>query len=328
VAMAGATVKLLGLTSGNVFGLDDTSGLGNYCIIGVPLTEPTYSAEAVRTYAAPATASPVPMADNHTIFQDFTLTTTLQSPACFVDAFESPSAWTAGAFDDGVGWTRMLNPATANTNDAIPACVLNAVENEQCTPDALDPEDECAICSGPADTACIPALGALARPLEGSYTYYFGRVMNANFLGLTGTCTAASGGTSTGILESTLTSPMISLAGVTGARVLFGAWWEIESVDPAAGQFDLMTVRASSNGITYTDLGQLNFAFDRNGAANEPFSSGGFLAAPVWRIYDFDLSAFSGGPVWIQFDFNSNDTLYNGFRGLMIDAVTVVGTGC
>ena len=56
--------------------------------------------------------------------------------------------------------------------------------------------------------------------------------------------------------------------------------------------------------------------------------AGGFLAAPVWHLYELDVAAYAGGPFHVQFDFSSNDNLYNGFRGLMIDAVSVQGLGC
>jgi hypothetical protein len=56
---------------------------------------------------------------------------------------------------------------------------------------------------------------------------------------------------------------------------------------------------------------------------DKPFSSGGFNRAPILVKEELDLSKYSGKRIKLKFRFNTVDTLYNGFRGWIIDDVKI-----
>jgi subtilisin family serine protease len=54
-----------------------------------------------------------------------------------------------------------------------------------------------------------------------------------------------------------------------------------------------------------------------------PFSSGGFNRKPIWSKEVIDLSEYRGKKIRLKFKFNTVDSLYNGFRGWMIDDIKI-----
>src|SRR4051794_10432148 len=130
---------------------------------------------------------------------------------------------------------------------------------------------------------------------------------------------------SAAVVGGTLTSPPFALAGASPS-IEFHAWWEI-----AAGDFedaDLMTVEYSvDDGSTWTIAARLNPSGPPFGSLHQPYSSGGLRAPGVWRDYNVDLSPAAGSAnVRIRFRFDSVGTLGQGFRGLLIDGVSVGGS--
>lgn len=195
----------------------------------------------------------------------------------------------------------------------------------------------------PNDTSA----GLVPDAAAGNEAMWFGSATGANgesgnFLGASDTATntvgAKNGGSSLAAVTGMLTSPIFDLTAVaanSSVSVTFDTWWEIESVNPNATGFDLMTIQYSvDNGTTWTDLARLNPLADPvTGALNRsplPYSNNGFNASPSWvkqeAIPLVDPSSgvsLAGKQVQLRFAFDTKDSLYNGFRGWMIDNVEV-----
>ena len=127
--------------------------------------------------------------------------------------------------------------------------------------------------------------------------------------------------------SGSLVSPTFSLVGESSAQVQFESWWEIEGTNPAS--HDLMQVEYTiDGGAHWSPIGQMN-------PANEPQPFGQFFqdytdngpnTPATWRPYTMDLSAAAGQPnVTLRFHFDTVDRFYNGFRGWLLDNVTVTG---
>jgi uncharacterized protein YutD len=143
------------------------------------------------------------------------------------------------------------------------------------------------------------------------------------------------GGTSVQPNVGELISPLINLRGYRKAFLIFFTVWEIESVD--ADAFDLLSdavkVDVSTAG-NFEPIDLLNPIVDVNGPAHIPYVSGINIfdpfstlepRTPIWTPAGADLSAYAGQEIRLRFRFDTVDTLYNGFRGWMIDNVTVFG---
>jgi hypothetical protein len=174
------------------------------------------------------------------------------------------------------------------------------------------------------------SAGAMPGPFAGSFAFWYGTepgagvgTENANYIGTRSANNATnslSGGESTAPNSGVLSSTAFVVP--ADGMLRFETWWEIESVD--AHIFDLMTVRVEEVGFGTTDLGALNPALDVDGAANQPFTTNGFNAAPGWAGFSASLSAYATKTVKLHFDFTSGDHQYNGFRGWLLDNVRVV----
>ena len=235
----------------------------------------------------------------------------------FEDDVEGVVVWTTSAPQDGVSWQRKANNPIV-INNAVGSCVNSP------------PDEASVLCAVSSDPACIPQLGAISNAYSGSHAYWFGNstsgTYTGNFLGANGSCNSNSGGSGQP-LGGTLTSPSFAIP--SGTTLLqFRAWWEIESVDPQQFAYDQMLIQVidASSGVTI--LGTLNPQVDANGGAPQPYSSGGFDAAPVWNLYTFDMSPYAGQNVQIRFEFKTQDGAYNGYRGWLIDDVIVTGNDC
>ncbi|MFA4956985.1 MAG: VWA domain-containing protein [Candidatus Methanoperedens sp.] len=172
----------------------------------------------------------------------------------------------------------------------------------------------------------LPDIGSLPAAYSGNYVWWYGENSTGTFIGSAYNSafqTPNNGGTSTQSNYGTLTSPAINLASVTTASLSFMTWWEIEGVD--VNKFDMMYVDLSNdNGATFTELGSLNPLNDVNGAHYMPYSSGGLAMPGQWYKVSMDISNYTGSSqVKIRFRFNTNDANYNGFRGWLIDDVSI-----
>ena len=119
-----------------------------------------------------------------------------------------------------------------------------------------------------------------------------------------------------------LTSPSFNLTGALSAILRFRAWWEIEAVN--ANNYDIMTVEYSSNGGTsWSQAGKLNPA---NNPASKHYQSYSTTACSQSRLEGLHRRHVSGEgfpDVKVRFTFDTDDNLYNGFRGWLVDDVAV-----
>ncbi|EAT11182.1 hypothetical protein HF888_03595 [Bermanella marisrubri] len=128
-----------------------------------------------------------------------------------------------------------------------------------------------------------------------------------------------------------LISPVIDLGTETSPLALsFDTWWEIESVNPNDQGFDLMIVSVSSdNGNTWQNIARLNpltdpITSDGVNRAPIPYSNRGYNKAPTWTSQEpISLSEFAGEQIKIRLAFSTQDGLYNGFRGWLVDNIRI-----
>jgi hypothetical protein len=174
--------------------------------------------------------------------------------------------------------------------------------------------------------------GHLPSAFAGTHAAWFGEPSTGTFCGSDfkefigdeeNLFASLDGCMSSAVEEGSLISPPFSLVGASNAIMHFFSWWEIESVN--ADTFDVMSVEFSAdNGVTWTSAGLLNPANNPAGAHYQPYSNTGLQSTPAWKEYLVDLTPAIGNPqVKVRFNFNTKDTLYNGFRGWLIDGVRV-----
>ncbi|HUI11625.1 MAG TPA: T9SS type A sorting domain-containing protein [Bacteroidota bacterium] len=173
----------------------------------------------------------------------------------------------------------------------------------------------------------LPDSGYLPAAFSGSYAWWYGQDSTGTYIGndfLQVTQDPLEGGTSVSANSGSVVTPPINLVGQKTPVLTFWTWWEIEGVN--TDNYDLMNVEASvDSGVTWTPLGRglINPISDPEGAHYTPYSSGGLGAKGQWIKVFFDLSPYNGSVVWIRFRFDTVDDLYNGFRGWIVDNISV-----
>ena len=179
-----------------------------------------------------------------------------------------------------------------------------------------------------------------------------GTATTGNFMGdaLEGQEDSLNGGDSITYNAGAIVSPEIDLTNIDGPVSLsFDTWWEIESVNPNENGFDLMSVEYDlGEGEGWQTLIRLNpltdpvtdaeststvapaAAIDEEGEeavssrASLPYSNTGFNRAPRWISHEpVSLDALKGNYVTLRFVFRTQDNLYNGFRGWMVDNIRI-----
>jgi hypothetical protein len=155
-----------------------------------------------------------------------------------------------------------------------------------------------------------------------------------------------SGGESLVANGAAIVSPQIDLTGLVAPVALsFDTWWEIESVNPNELGFDIMAVEYSTdNGESWSTLARLNpytdpISGDEDWLPGEteaesihprapiPYSNTGFNSSPRWLQQEpISLDALIGKVVSLRFAFRTQDELYNGFRGWMVDNIAITST--
>lgn len=170
----------------------------------------------------------------------------------------------------------------------------------------------------------LPDFGYLPEAYSGSSVWWYGSASDGTIMGTweLSTQTEKNGGTSTESNTGTLVSESIDLTSADDATLSFWHWWEVEGVD--VDRFDLMTVYVSTDGgIVWNSVAALNPANDVDGESWRPYSSGGLGQVGQWLYTTVDLSSYVGNTVQLKFDFATVDSLYNGFRGWLIDDVRI-----
>lgn len=184
--------------------------------------------------------------------------------------------------------------------------------------------------------------GFIPHAYQGNYSFWYGvdnpsnypnladSTSIGNFLGMKAPYDdSLSGGTSQQANSGYLRSDTINLAGLSEASLNFYSWWEIEGVNPNANGYDWMTVSVwdlSQANPTFFNIIRLNPWTDpitSEERAPLAYTSSGFNKKPLWVNYDVDLTRWAGKKIQIQFTFQTNDNLYNGFRGWFIDDLKI-----
>jgi len=176
----------------------------------------------------------------------------------------------------------------------------------------------------------LPDPGYLPLAHSGTYVWWFGQDSTGTYIGTDFDTTQSplSGGNSQEIQSGSLVTPQINLNGAKNALLSFWTWWEIEGVNTDA--FDQMYVEISvDSGATWNSIesrGVINPLTDPQGQDYTEYSSGGLGQVGKWVQVYFDLTQYVGQTVNIRFRFDTIDNLYNGFRGWLIDDISVTGS--
>jgi hypothetical protein len=175
----------------------------------------------------------------------------------------------------------------------------------------------------------LPDSGFLPSAYYGNGAWWFGEEATGTFIGsdFDRNQEPLSGGLSTGIESGDLISPPINLVGQKNALLTFETWWEVEGVE--ADAFDLMSVWVSADGGSSwypAGRGYLNPLNNTSGASYKSFSSDGLGRRARWTLQEFDLTNYVGQVIMLRFNFDTGDEEYNGFRGWLIDDISVTGS--
>ncbi|MFH1676158.1 MAG: carboxypeptidase-like regulatory domain-containing protein [bacterium] len=158
--------------------------------------------------------------------------------------------------------------------------------------------------------------GGLPYPTDGTYMLWYGIEADGNFLGSWDPSQSPwSGGLSDFDHAGTATSPPIDLNGYTSARLEFDMSYDIESVQPA--EFEEMRVWVNGNIIKFMN------GFMEPGPPHFTITQKGYNRTMIWCHYVFDISAYVDTAATIAFTFSTDDNLYNGCRGQVIDNIKV-----
>jgi hypothetical protein len=136
-----------------------------------------------------------------------------------------------------------------------------------------------------------------------------------------------NGCTSPQAYSGAITSPPFTTGSIPALS--FQAWFEIEGVAPTS--FDVTALEYSTDGVQWDPLGTLNEADPSVGfggdAPDQPVSNMGPRIAPNWESYDQSnfplLSDLPNQTLQIRFRFATNDSTYQGFRGVALDNVSL-----
>jgi len=180
--------------------------------------------------------------------------------------------------------------------------------------------------------------GIIPTPESGSYYFWYGQTspdtVEASYIGEQAPSDVATTESGTGGISSyfngnqgTLESPSLDLRGYSFGKLSFWTWWEIEGKNPATGK-DAMCVYASEGPPfdTWDLLGCLNPYEDPAKTltiSGEAYTSGGFNQPGAWVQHSFDLSPYAGHTIRLRFEFDTDDDLYNGFRGWFLDNIKI-----
>lgn len=330
VGVEDATIALLDSKLQNALAHTKSTTHGLFCITGVlaydldgkPLESFGISATKEGYYFAFNEYVPN-LADTVTFVELYTYKLPPEEVKVFLNEdFEEglPQGWTVDNPVGNVGWQWLKNGVYQNLG--VDKCVQLPALDENCVKDAKDPE--CALCASEEDFGCIPKPGALPRAYSGKGALWFGNESLGNYLPSDSVCEALEGG-SGGPVSGSLTTPWFKVGGPMSLFLGFYTAFEIEAVDRTGADHMFIEMRDAQK-PEFRPVLDLNPAIKKIGKPYQPFSSGGFDRAPIWAYYMVELGYVPNpGEVQIRFRFDSNDKLYNGFRGWLIDKVQVFG---
>ncbi|HJS16559.1 MAG TPA: S8 family serine peptidase [Rheinheimera sp.] len=306
--LTGVSVRVSGGEQTNGFFASATTDTdGNYVISNISKADS--DGDAITTFILEASAlgyatvvkEQVIVLSGKERVENFTLTTVdLTESIIFSDDFEQGmGSWVANGFWNQID---LGNSTIANT----------LVDNGYTS---LAPDEE-----GPQ--ALLP------QAFSGNFAWWYGQPSTGTFIGTQSNMDSPlSGGRSTINNSGQLTSPIIDLVSASAPFLKLRTWWEIESVNPNENGFDIMELQISTDGgISFNTIKKLNPYVDPNDTdrSSKPFSSGGYNRKPVWVLEEINLSDYIGQLVILRFNFKTNDHLFNGFRGWIIDTLEIV----
>ena len=218
--------------------------------------------------------------------------------------------------DDSLSLTNLWHShgrGLAIVNQAVVENLVMLAPDDQSNGLVPDPNDNLACWYGQADGGNIG---------QGNFLGDFGNTNGGQELG---------GGESDSANGGAIVSPLIDLTNASAPLALtLNTWWEIESVNPNENGFDLMAISVSTdNGETWEDLARLNPLSDPVGTddvdrAPLPYSNRGYNRAPAWLALEpISLSEFAGQQIRLRIGFATQDELYNGFRGWLVDDIAI-----
>jgi len=228
------------------------------------------------------------------------------APVPYFEDFEGASAgWTTWPYTMYCQWQWMLDPELIAVHDTIYGSMVELGD---------------------------PRPAYLPEPHSGNACFWYGSPENGTFIGnpfdmdpLGGAY--HSGGNSFEDHGGTLTSPLFETSTLSRIMFSFWTWWEVECID--IDNFDSMAVDLSTDGgATWEALFGLNPPFSRLPGWEhwQAYSSGGYLAPGIWIKWTYFLdSEVSGHDIMLRFRFETEDGLYNGFRGWFVDDIYVGG---
>lgn len=184
----------------------------------------------------------------------------------------------------------------------------------------------------PGDTS----NGRVWEPWDGDWSLWYGEDDDGSFIH--DWWDNSPGGTSTCNHSARAISPVINITSLSQATITWKQIWEIEGVDPSI-MFDFMRVYIRDV------AGGEPFLFEHSNPITEPIpdppfgenakhpqTSGGFNIPPVWQAIvhnlgdldnpdtpDVEHMDFRGKEIQFEFVFGTVDSLYNGFRGWLLD---------
>jgi len=227
-------------------------------------------------------------------------------PVPYFEDFEGGApGWTTLAFTHLCQWQLMTNPETIAVHPSIYGEMVELGD---------------------------PRPAYLPSAYSGNTCWWYGSPESGTFIGnpfddSPFPTPVHTGGSSYEAHGGSLTSPVFETSDLGHIMFSFWTWWEVECID--IDQFDMMFILVSKNyGVSWDTLNWLNPPFARLPGWEhwQSYSSGGYLAPAVWIRWNYFLdSEYSGHDIMIRFLFDTQDALYNGFRGWFIDDVYVAG---
>ena len=227
-------------------------------------------------------------------------------PVPYFEDFEGGSAgWTTSATTSYCEWNRISDPDLISVDSEIYGDMVDL---------------------GDSPPAYLPS------PHSGNACFWYGNPENGTFIGEPYDDSPWGGSTHSGGVSyerhaGYLTSPILETAALGTITLSFWTWWEVECID--VDNYDMMRIQLSSDaGSSWETIHSLNPPFSRlpGWENHHSYSSGGYLAPGTWIEWTFFLeSDYAGHDIQLRFYFDTEDSLYNGFRGWFVDDIYVSG---
>ncbi|HEX9746124.1 MAG TPA: hypothetical protein VGB30_11930 [bacterium] len=329
-----------GAQTGGIIQSRITDSRGHYCFYAVPTFQQTnWTVNAFHSNYLPDSQTDVPSAINKATAQVDFLLTPLNAEDVWFENFEAGPS-NVGTQQDWT-FTRVQSETmpditfgmTTYHDQTTAGDILWHVQDPGTNP-SQDNFYPAGICSLPPDDT---SDGWIPDAFEGHRYMWYGEELDntggqphsGTFIDEWSGSTSPGGWSSNSNNAGTARTGPIDLSAQTDLTMTFQVYWEIESVDPSI-QYDAIDVLISKDGTAWDLLDRLNplsepIPDDPGQNAPIPYTSSGFNQAAVWSPGVYDLSNYAGeSTVYLRFDFDTIDSLYNGFRGAIVDNIRIL----